>query len=185
MAAVAAGAIVVGTALTFAGQRKAAKAEKSAAEQRQRTANIEAAYMDQQAGLSVASAQRQMLEERRQAMLLESRALAVASASGAGASDKTVSDVISGIAAEGAYRSSIALYEGKERARQLHEGADLRREGGDLMADYGRATARSHEIGAMGTLFAGGGSLYAKYGKTGTSGGGLSEGSGLGLLDDG
>ncbi len=179
MAAVAAGAAIVGTALSFAGQRKAAKAERAAAETRQRVANIEAAHMDQQAGLTVASAQRQMLEERRQATLLESRAQAVAAASGAGASDKTVLDIISGIASEGAYRSSIALYEGKERARQLHLGAELRREGGEIAADYGRATARAHEIGAVGTLFTGAGSLFARYGQGGApASGGFSGGTG-------
>lgn len=121
--------------------------------------------MEQQATLSVAAAQRQMLEERKQARLLESRALAVAAASGAGTGG-TVIDVISDIAAEGAYRSSLALFEGKERARQLRVGAEIRREGGDLQAEYGRQAAKAYEIGSVATLFSGAGSLYARYGMT-------------------
>lgn len=169
MAWVAAAAVVVGTVLNYSAQRKAAKNERQAADDRQHAAGVEAAHMDQQAGLSIASAQRQMLEERKNARLLESRALAVAAASGAGASDTTVMNVISRIAAEGSYRSSIALYEGKERARQLNVGADIRREGGDLQADYGRQAAKAHEISSIGTLFQGAGSLYARYGMTRTS----------------
>jgi hypothetical protein len=183
MAWVAAAAVVVGTALQYSAQRKAAKAERSAADSRQHSADVEAAHMDQQATLSVAAAQRQMLEERKQARLLESRALAVAAASGAGASDNTVVNIISNIAAEGAHRSAIALYEGKERARQLQVGAQIRREGGDLQAEYGRQAAKAHEIGSIGTLFSGAGSLYARYGqpaKTTTgSDSGLSGGLGL------
>src|SRR3990170_1829894 len=91
---------VVATALSYSAQRKAGKAAKAAGDRQQAAANVEAAHMDQQATLSVAAAQRQMLQERKQARLLESRALAVAAASGAGASDNTVVNIISNIAAE-------------------------------------------------------------------------------------
>jgi hypothetical protein len=171
---------VIGTAVSASSQKKAAKAEKAAAAKRQDAANVEAAHMDQQAGLSIASAQRTMLEERKNARLLESRAQAVAAASGAGASDTTVVNVISRIAAEGAYRSSVALYDGVERARQLNIGADIRRAGGDLQAEYGRSAAKAMEIAAVGTIFQGASSIAARYAtrtKTDTTSGGLSDGA--------
>lgn len=165
----AAGLQVFGTALQYSAQRGAARAEREAAAGRKRIGNIEAAHMEQQAVLSVASAQRDMLEQRRQARLLESRALAVAAASGAGASDTTVVNIINDIAAEGAYRSSLALFEGQERARQLRAGAEVRREGGDLQAEYGAQTAKAYEIGSVASLFSGAGSLYARYGQRGSA----------------
>ena len=170
-----AGATIAATALNWSAQRDAARAEREAGSAQKRIAYIESEHMKQQAGQSIAAAQRQMLEERRQAELLQSRALAVAGASGAGASDTTVVNIISRIAAEGAFRSATALYEGKERARQLLIGAQLRREGGDLQAKYGESAGRAHEIGGMATLFSGAGSLYARYGerpKTDGGGGG-------------
>ena len=179
MAWVGVAVAVAGTALQYSSQKKAASAERKAAERKQYAANIEAAHMEQQAVLSVASAQRQMLAERKNARLVESRAQAVAAASGAGAADNTVVNIISDIAAEGAHRSSLALYDGLERARQLNIGAAVRREGGDIQAEYGMAAAKAHEIGAVGTLFSGAGSLYAKYGtssNTAKPGGGGSKG---------
>lgn len=157
-------AAIAGAVIDADGQRQGAEATRQAADRKQQTANIEAAHMEQQGQQTVAAAQRQMLEERKQARLLESRALAVAAASGAGASDTTVMNVISRIAAEGAYRSTIALYEGQEQSRQLQIGGHIRREGGDLQADYGRQAARAQEISAVGTLFKGGATLYERYG---------------------
>lgn len=168
---IAAGTAIAGTALAYKGSRDAAKAAERQAEAQaaidMRGAELEAAHMEQQAVLSVASAQRAMLEERRQAQLLQSRALAVAGASGAGVSDKTVVDVIAGIAAEGSYRQSIALYEGMERSRQLRVGAQIRREGGHLEAEYGRAAGRdqasAYRTQATASLLQGAGSLAARY----------------------
>ena len=162
----AAGAIIGGTVLNYKGQRQAAKAEEAAAERKQAAANKEAAYMEVQAGQAIASAQRDALEVQRTTRLLESRALAVAAASGAGASDTTVRNVIAGLSGEGAYRAQLALYEGKEKSRQLRVGAEIRREGGDLQAQYGRDAASAHRIASVGTLFSGAGTLAGIYGRS-------------------
>ena len=164
MSAIGIGAMIGGTVLQYRAQRDAAKAEEQAAAMKREAAYKEAAHMEVQAVQAVAASQRDMLQERKNARLLESRALAVAAASGAGASDTTVVNIISNIAAEGAYRSSLALYEGQERSRQLRIGAEIRRAGGDLQAEYGRQSAEAHRIASVGTLFSGAGTLIGRYG---------------------
>jgi hypothetical protein len=54
-----------------------------------------------------------------------------------------------------------------ERSRQLRIGAQIRREGGDLQAEYGRSAAKAHEISGMATLFEGAGSFAARYARPG------------------
>src|SRR5688572_24149978 len=104
----AAGASIVGSVLQMEGYRQQGEAARIGGQRKRAAADYEAAQLEQQAGLSQAAAQRQMLEERRQARLVQSRALAVAGASGAGASDTTVMTRVAAIAAEGAYRSRVA-----------------------------------------------------------------------------
>ena len=65
-------------------------------------------------------------EQRRQGRLLSSRALAVAAASGAGAGDPTVENIIGDIGAEGEFRALSEMFIGEERARGLEMEADLR-----------------------------------------------------------
>jgi hypothetical protein len=76
----------------------------------------EAKQLRYAAGAARASSQRAAVEERRQARLLQSRGLAVAAASGGGASDVTVVNTLADVAKEGEYRALSALYEGNERA---------------------------------------------------------------------
>lgn len=122
------------------------------------------------AGIVVAASQRHAIEERRQADLAASRALAVAAASGGGVSDPTIVQTLSNIRGEGALRASIALYEGEERARQIRiQGAGAQDFNVDPMAGYNAAAAGKIGKGAL--------SLYARYGKGGptleNTGGGL------------
>lgn len=112
-------ALIAGTALKVGGSilssMKQAKALKAEAGQYRR-----------KAGLERASAQRDAMEQQRQARLLESRALAVAAASGGGASDPTVVNTIANIAGEGEYRALTALYNGEEQALGLEAEATAR-----------------------------------------------------------
>ena len=57
-------------------------------------------------------AQRAAINDEERAKLVASRALAVAAASGGGASDPTVVNLIAKIASEGAYRKAADLYRG-------------------------------------------------------------------------
>lgn len=98
--------------------------------QQRDAANLAAEGIDIAGGQYVAASQRSAQEQERKTKLLTSRAQAVAAASGAGGSDPTVVDIISNIAGEGAYRSMIALYEGKEAQRAAAAKADAARYAG-------------------------------------------------------
>ncbi len=75
-------------------------------------------------------AQQAAAQERKKARYLRSRALAVAGASGAGVSDPTVSDILTGIDTEGEMNALNTLYSGDIRAEQTRAGgAAARREG--------------------------------------------------------
>lgn len=117
----------------------------------------EARQLDTKAGLERASSQREAMEERRKARLLQSRGLAVAAASGGGASDPGVVNLLADIEGEGEYRSLTALYEGNERAAGLESEAKARRK-------EARNTKISGYIDAASTLIGAGSSMAKRYG---------------------
>lgn len=109
------------------------------------------------AGQVQAAAQRTAITDDRRTALLASRAQAVAAASGGGATDPTVTDIMGRIAGEGAYRSQLALYEGADSARSL-----LLK--GQLAAAEGRQAQRAGYANAFGTVLKGGATFLDKYG---------------------
>lgn len=111
------------------------------AERRRAASKIEANALNVQAGQVVAEAQRDVLDVRRVTQLAESRAIALAAASGGGATAPTVLNIISRISAEGAYNAARALYAGEERARQLKMQAIVREYEGELALEAGEDTA--------------------------------------------
>jgi hypothetical protein len=121
----------------------------------------EAAQMRAQGNTEQASAQRAYLEEKRQGAYVASRAKAVAAASGAGVSDPTVSNILSGIEGESEYRAQ--LYQGDVTARGLEYGAQVRRKEGDAAQSAGY-------LKGAATLFSGASSMYSKYGNGGPGG---------------
>lgn len=123
-----------------------------------REANYVARQQEYLAGQQRASSQRAAEEQRRQGRLLESRAQAVAAASGGSATDPSVLDVIGGIRGEGEYRALTALYEGEERARGLETKAGLSR-------FQGKQAQAAGYTRALGTVLGGGSSILSqKYG---------------------
>lgn len=72
-----------------------------------------------------ASAQRAASEQRRQTRLTQSRARAVAGASGGGVGDPTSLDIYGGIAQEGQFAAETALFEGDSAANLLNSQAAL------------------------------------------------------------
>ena len=141
-----------GTALNAYGKYRAGDSAK-------KRANFEAKQMESEAGQRLAASQRQAQEYERQGRLQASRALAIAAASGGGAMDPTVVDIMGDLAGESNYRKMVALYEGEEQANKLRMGAESRREEGDLAKEAGK-------IGVLGTALSGGTSLYSIYGMT-------------------
>lgn len=94
--------------------------------QAQQAAHFEATQLRINATQAQASAQRQAYDVGMQTQFITSRALAVAAASGGGASDPTVVSLIARDAARGAYLKSVALYQGDDRARLLDMQADAK-----------------------------------------------------------
>jgi hypothetical protein len=88
--------------------------------QAQRAAEYQAAQLRQNAGEAMASAQRQAFDVDRQSAYTVSAALASAAASGGGASDPTVVNLIARNAGEFAYRKAVALYQGEDKARLMN-----------------------------------------------------------------
>lgn len=158
--------------LQYSGNNKSADAARAGGQRVQAADIFQAQQYDQSAGQAVASAQLASLDEQRKARLLASRALAVAAASGAGATDPTITRIISGIAGEGAYRGAVALYQGDERARMLRMQAEAKRYEGQLALESGEAKADAYETAGIGSLLKGAGSLFAKYGMGSAAAGG-------------
>jgi hypothetical protein len=122
------------------------------------------------AGQAMASAQREAITAEQQSKRVASRALALAAASGGGATDPTVVNLISGIAAEGAYRQAVALYQGQEQARAMENQARATEYEGEKAKAAGIKNAIGGFIGAGAASANGiarGQSLLAKYGGNG------------------
>lgn len=157
-----------GLLLTYTGQRAAGRAEEERGRHLAQLGEFEAQQLEANALTEFAYAQRVAMEEGRRARIAESRALALAAASGGGASDPTVVRIIAELAGEGAYRSAIALYEGEERASQMLLGAQARRMEGQFGLEAGASARSAYNLMAGGSLLTGAGkigiTLYDKYG---------------------
>ena len=143
------------TALKVGGTLLSARGTYERGKTANEAAKFQAAQMEQLSGQQIAASQRHAADESRSARYLQSRALALAAASGAGTGG-SAQDIIANIAKEGAYRSALALYEGNEAARQSRLRAAAARYSG-------AAAARAGRTGAFTTLLAGGSSLFNKY----------------------
>lgn len=146
------------------GQYESGQEQKRQAKAQAVEREFEADQLDQIASNEKGAGQRRAAGERRKARIIESRALAVAAKDG-GASDPTVVDIISDIAAEGAYNAAIAMYEADERAANARMAAAARRfEGGNSLI-AGRAAARAGAIRGTAGFFSDAGQIYGKYGR--------------------
>jgi len=158
---------VAGAVSSIAGGFSAANAAKTAAQRQKTEAEFEAEQMTQAAGQAIATSQRDAIEQRRQARLLQSRAIAISGASGASVTDPTVLNLIGDIAGQGSYRAAVALYQGEDKARQLNMAADAKRYEGDVALETGRNKAKAYQIqGVTGAL----GSASTMFGRFGGGG---------------
>ena len=117
------------------------------------------------------AAQVQAGNERRRAKLLRSRALSVAGASGAGVSDPTVTNILSGIDTAGEMNALTALYEGDTTAAALRSGAASKLRMSNAYSSVGN-------LRAAGTLAEGAYSFFDKYGSDLFSRGNVGRGGG-------
>lgn len=114
-----------------------------------------------------ATSQRAAIEQNRQAGIAESRAVAVAAGSGAGASDPTVAKLVGNIAGRGQYNALTALYNGdsesdyyKNVAMANDYNTKAKVAGYKTAADTGPAWDK-----AAGTILSGASSFLKKYGE--------------------
>lgn len=104
----AVGAIASGNAQSAGLKAQAAAAERQASEER-------------------AASQREAMVRAKEARLMMSRQQAVAAASGGGATDPTVLDIMGDTAQQGEFNTQSALYEGEARGRGLEDQAAISR----------------------------------------------------------
>lgn len=144
-----------GTVISALGSMKSGDAAASAGREQQQLAEYQAAQLDQNAGQQIAVGQRQSAEALRQSRLLQSRALAVAAASGGGAMDPTVLKIIGGIDDEGKYAADSAMYNAKETARGMKDDARAARYSGAQARAAGNEARRGSRLAAFATVLSG------------------------------
>lgn len=177
---------VAGAVASISGGMSAAKAAKQAGENQKAESDFEAAQMNQAAGQARAASQRDAEEQRRQTALVQSRALALSAASGAGTTDPSVVNLIGDIAGQGAYRAGVALYQGDEKARQLEMGASSKLYEGEVALVTGKNKARAYTIQGITGAIGSASSMFGKYGGGGPGAlSGIGATGGANLLDTG
>ena len=119
----------------------------------------QAAELEVNAGQEKAYAQRRAIEKRREARLVQSRALALAAAGGS-ADDPSVVRIVGDIAGRGEYEAMLELFDGNVAARDMIAQAKALRAGG-------KEAYRAGRLGATSTAISGFGSMYEKYGDFG------------------
>jgi hypothetical protein len=149
-----------GALSSFSGSRKAAKAQRRQAElERQR--GLEQQTYNEVASQEVLSiGQMNASEDRRQARLIASRAVAVAAAGGA---VEDIEHLLGDIHGEGAYRAAITLADAQSQsASLLFEGEQAAKYGAAQgLATRGRAKAQ--ELSGYGSLLKTGAALWGGF----------------------
>lgn len=170
MAQLATPLMVASTVLSAQGSLNAGKAAKKQAEAVAMGKEAEAAQLVQKAGQERALSQRRADIERKRERLVQSSLQARAAASGAGAADPGVVDLAEDIAAEGDFRTRMALHQGEETGRGLEYGGELRRYEAEDALRAGRIAKSAYNMQAVTTLLSGGANygLYQKYGRRST-----------------
>jgi hypothetical protein len=167
---------VAGAAYGVIQQQKASKKMEESAGLQRDAAIRQAEELERQSLAEQASAQRAAKYQRRQAEILASRARAVAGASGGGVADPTVQNLIDDIQGEGAYRSSVELYQGEESARQLRRTAENARITGQLQFVDTSSRAQAAQTRSYGSAISGASSMFQRFANGGFSRGGGSDG---------
>ena len=175
--AMAAAAAMQAMSTIAGGQAQAAagRAQQDAMTYQASLRDAQAVAMEQSAGQERAAAQRATLEQQRHGRLVGSRAQAVAAASGGGALDPSVINLMGDLDNEAGFRAATALYQGESAARGLEYGAVLQRAAGQGDIYAGEVARRSGEaarnrsyLRAAGTVGGGAAKLYDRYPPTNT-----------------
>jgi hypothetical protein len=117
-----------------------------------RRAQSEAEQMEARGKEEFAASQREAIDKRKEGELANSRVQALAAASGAGASNATITKLMTGIAGEADYNARTATFGGESRKRGLFDQASARR--------------RSGRASLLGSVFGGFGQGLNAYSKS-------------------
>lgn len=160
------GAVALPLAMAAVGVGGGLKAYSSwqQGQQASRAASIQAEQMRQKASADMGIAQRRAIEERRQAGLVSSSALARSAGFGGGYADPTTQSIIGDITERGEYNALSQLYSGKSAYQTGMYGADV--------ADWqGKNARRAGNIGAFTSVLTTAASMYGMSGGFGGAGG--------------
>lgn len=153
------------TILSVGGQLTRAQATRAVGIRRRAAQEFEAGQLEQDAEASRGIGMRTGEQEITRAGLVMSKQLALAAASGAGASDPTVVDLIARTAGEGSYRQSLAMYQGEAQARlDMMRAAAARYEGETAYADS-QVAGNAGDMGALSTVLTGGTKIMSMFDK--------------------
>lgn len=172
---------MLGTALNASGSFMGAQNSSDYGAAAEAAALATAQQLRQRAGQVQASAQRAAFSVDREASYTASRALAVAAASGGGASDPTVVSLIAKNAGEFAYRRATALYNGEDEARTMNMKADVTEYEGKVKNQVARSEANAKMMQGGATLLKGyakGSSLFERFGQDGPQSGQVNNSAG-------
>jgi hypothetical protein len=163
-------AAIIGTVLSTVGGLQQASAIRAAGKAQQQQAEYQAKQAQVAAGQELATGQRQQAEEARKLRYAQSRATAVAAATG-GTMDDSFLNIMSGLESEGQYAKDFALFESKDRAGKLTQQSDLLKYEGQNARIAANAEAKAKTISTLANAASSTSTLYGKYG--GNSGGSI------------
>lgn len=147
-AGAASSGISAGSALSAIGAGVSAIGTLQAGKAADAQARQDALNMEAQGKEELAASQREAMQKRREGALINSRAQALAAASGGGADDPTIVRLMTQTASEAENNAGSVMFGGLSRQRGLNDSAKARRK-------EGKASLLGSHLGAFGQ-FAGG-----------------------------
>ena len=141
---------IAATAFPIVGSMVSARGITNAGSAQNQAANFEANQLEINAGQVQAASHRDAMDQMRQSELLQSRALAVAGASGGGAMDPTVLRIIGGIAREGKLASETKLFNGLSEANAMRTQAGATRYQGSQIESASKTQALATMMSGVG-----------------------------------
>lgn len=153
-------AAVAGILASVGGTIVSAAGAQYQGEAQQQALNYEARLKERKASEEMAVGERKAAEKTREATLFNSRQQAVAAASGAGATDPTVLELMGNATKEGALNAGYAMYQGQAAADDLNMSAGVDRISGNNARKAGNITAVGNiltGISTFGSKYGGGG----------------------------
>lgn len=160
----------IGTLMRAGGEFASGQNSQDYGDAAEAAALATAEQLRQRAGQVQAGAQRAAFSVDREAKYTASRALAIAAASGGGASAPTVVSLIAKNASEFAHRRSVALYNGQDEARTLNMKADVAEYEGKVRNQVAKSEANAKFLQGGVSLLKGyeqDSTLYKRFGNGG------------------